>query len=99
LPEASGWYVSCVISAVGTSGEFAYLLSRMKLIPEGDSTLVDYCCLLSMHEHANANVHKNNRLVAILAGDLNGLTTSVLKAYGGRQPSANNILYTFSACS
>ena len=38
----------------------------MKLIPEDDGTLVDYCCLLSMHEHAEANVH-NNGLVAIRA--------------------------------
>jgi hypothetical protein len=29
------------------SREFAYLLSRMKLIPEGDSKLVEYYCLLS----------------------------------------------------
>ena len=50
----------------GTSEQFAYLLSRMKLIPEDDGTLVDYCCLLSMHEHAEANVH-NNGLVAIRA--------------------------------
>ena len=39
----------------------------MKLIPEDDGTLVDYSCLLSMHEHAEANVHKNNGLVAIRA--------------------------------
>ena len=40
----------------------------MKLIPEDDRTLVDCCCLLSMHEHAEANMHKNNGLVSIRVG-------------------------------
>jgi hypothetical protein len=55
------------------------------LIPEGDSTLVDYCCLLAMHEHAEANVHNNNGLVSTRAGHLNRMTTGVLKAYGAEQ--------------
>jgi hypothetical protein len=55
--------------------EFAYLLGRLRSIREGDSTLLDHCCLLYMHEHAEANIHKNNGLVAILAGHLNGMTT------------------------
>ncbi len=55
--------------------EFAYLLGRLKSIPEGDGTLLDHCCLLYIHEHAEANVHKNNGLVAILAGHVNRMTT------------------------
>jgi hypothetical protein len=35
-----------------------------------------------VHEHAEGNVHKNDGLVAIPAGHLNGMTTVVLKAYG-----------------
>jgi hypothetical protein len=55
--------------------EFAYLLGRLKSVPEGDGTLLDHCCVLSIHEHAEANIHKNNGLVAVLAGHLNGMVT------------------------
>jgi hypothetical protein len=48
--------------------EFAYLLAKLKSIPEGDGTLLDHTCLLYVHEHAEANPHKNNGLPAILAG-------------------------------
>ncbi|MBL8174365.1 MAG: DUF1552 domain-containing protein, partial [Bryobacterales bacterium] len=48
--------------------EFAFLLSKLASIREGDGTLLDNCCLAFLHEHAEANAHKNNGLVAILAG-------------------------------
>jgi hypothetical protein len=48
--------------------EFAYLLGKLKSIPEGDGTLLDNCCLLYVHEHAEANPHKNTGHGAILAG-------------------------------
>ena len=55
--------------------EFAYLLARLKSVREGDGTLLDHCCLLYLHEHAEANIHKNNGLVAIVAGHSNRMTT------------------------
>ncbi|HYM09549.1 MAG TPA: DUF1552 domain-containing protein, partial [Bryobacterales bacterium] len=55
--------------------EFAYLLGKLKSIPEGDGTLLDHCCLLFLHEHAEANRHKNNGLAAILAGHAGGMAT------------------------
>jgi hypothetical protein len=48
--------------------EFAYLIAKLKSIPEGDGTLFDHTALLFIHEHAEANIHKNNGLVAITAG-------------------------------
>ena len=48
--------------------EFAYLMAKLKAVPEGDGTLLDHCCLLFLHEHAEANIHKNNGMVAITAG-------------------------------
>jgi len=48
--------------------EFAYTLAKLASIPEGDGSLLDHCCLAFIHEHAEANAHKNNGLVAILAG-------------------------------
>ena len=35
--------------------EFAYLLAKLKSIPEGDGTLLDHTCVLFVHEHAEAN--------------------------------------------
>ena len=55
--------------------EFAYLIGKLKSVPEGDGTLLDHCCLLYIHEHAEANIHKNNGLVAIVAGHTNRLIT------------------------
>jgi hypothetical protein len=55
--------------------EFAYLLAKLKSIPEGDGTLLDHCCLLYVHEHAEANPHKNTGHGAILAGHAGRLRT------------------------
>jgi hypothetical protein len=35
--------------------EFAYLLAKLKSIPEGDGTVLDHTCLIYAHEHAEAN--------------------------------------------
>jgi hypothetical protein len=55
--------------------EFAYLLARLKSIPEGDGTLLDHCCLVYAHEHAEANPHKNSGLALIVAGHAGRLAT------------------------
>ena len=52
--------------------EFAYLLAKLKSIPEGDGTVLDNTCLLLIHEHAEANDHKNNGLPCIVAGHAGG---------------------------
>jgi Protein of unknown function (DUF1552) len=48
--------------------EFAYLVSKLESIPEGDGTLFDHTTLIFVHEHAEANPHKNNGLAMIVAG-------------------------------
>src|SRR5437016_9532238 len=53
--------------------EFAYLVAKLKSIPEGDGTLFDHTCLLYVHEHAEANPHKNSGLAMILASGMNRL--------------------------
>jgi Protein of unknown function (DUF1552) len=55
--------------------EFAYLLGRLKSIAEGDGTLLDHCCLVYAHEHAEANPHKNNGLGMIIAGHAGRMAT------------------------
>lgn len=53
--------------------EFAYLLGKLKATPEGDSNLLERTSLLFVHEHAEANDHKNNGLSVIVAGHAGGL--------------------------
>ena len=48
--------------------EFAYLVAKLKSTPEGDGSLLDNCALLFVHEHAEANYHKNSGGAVILAG-------------------------------
>ncbi len=57
--------------------EFAYLVGKMKATPEGDGTLLDHTCLLFVHEHAEANIHKNNGLAVIAAGHAGSLKTGL----------------------
>jgi hypothetical protein len=57
--------------------EFAYLLGKLKSTPEGDSNVLDRCCLTYVHEHAEANDHKNNGMSLIVAGHAGGLKTGV----------------------
>src|SRR5437763_914188 len=55
--------------------EFAYLLERMKSIPEGDGNVLDHTCAVFVHEHAEANVHKCNGLAILLAGGAGKMKT------------------------
>ncbi len=57
--------------------EFAYLLAKLKSTPEGDGNVLDRTCLLYIHEHAEANDHKNNGLAAIVAGHAGNLATGM----------------------
>ena len=48
--------------------EFAYLVAKLESVPEGDSTLFDHTSLIFVHEHAEANPHKNSGLAMLVAG-------------------------------
>ena len=55
--------------------EFAYLVGKLKSTPEGDSNVLDRTSLVYIHEHAEANDHKNNGLSVIVAGHGGNLLT------------------------
>ena len=57
--------------------EFAYLVAKLKSMPEGEGNLLDHTCLVFAHEHAEANAHKNNNLSMIVAGHAGGLKTGL----------------------
>jgi len=48
--------------------EFAYLVAKLKSIPEGDGSVFDRTALIFVHEHAEANPHKNSGLAMLVAG-------------------------------
>ena len=55
--------------------EFAYLMAKLDSMPEGDGTLLDHTLLAMVHEHAEANNHKNSGLATVVAGGIPGLKT------------------------
>ena len=57
--------------------EFAYLIAKLKATPEGDGNLLDNTLLLFVHEHAEANAHKNNGLAMIAAGHAGDIKTGL----------------------
>jgi len=48
--------------------EFAYLIGKLQSVPEGDGSVFDNTTLVFLHEHAEANPHKNSGLAMIVAG-------------------------------
>jgi hypothetical protein len=48
--------------------EFAYLVAKLKSIPEGAGSVLDNTALLFVHEHAEAGPHKSNGMIALVAG-------------------------------
>ncbi len=57
--------------------EFAYLVAKLKSIPEGDGTVFDNTCLVYTHEHAEANPHKNSGMALLIAGRAGRLATGM----------------------
>ncbi|MEZ5355960.1 MAG: DUF1552 domain-containing protein [Bryobacteraceae bacterium] len=57
--------------------EFAYLVGKLRATAEGAGNLLDNTALVFVHEHAEANTHKNNNLAVLLAGHAGGMKTGV----------------------
>lgn len=57
--------------------EFAYLVGKLKSTPEGAGNMLDNTCLLFVHEHAEANAHKNNNHAVIAAGHAGKMKTGL----------------------
>jgi len=56
-------------------GQFAYLLERLKAVPEGDGTLLDHCMIVYGSAIADGNRHNHEDLPILLAGRGNGTLT------------------------
>ncbi|MCB1021569.1 MAG: DUF1552 domain-containing protein, partial [Acidobacteria bacterium] len=53
--------------------EFAYLMAKLESMPEGAGTMLDSTLMVMVHEHAEANAHKNSGLAVLVAGGVGGL--------------------------
>ncbi len=66
--------------------ELAYLMARLKAVPEGDGTLLDHSTILFVHEHAEGGEHKNTGHSVVVAGRSGGLRagrhTRVMGTFG-----------------
>src|SRR6202040_4126874 len=52
--------------------QLAYLLEKLKSIPEGDGTLLDHCMILYGSGISDGNAHNHEDLPILLAGKGNG---------------------------
>jgi len=52
--------------------QFAYLLNKLRSIPEGDGTLLDHCMLLYGGGLADGNAHEHGNLPLLMAGRAGG---------------------------
>ena len=55
-----------------TVEQFAYLLDRLKEIPEGDGTLLDHCGLLFINSLWDGNKHDSHKVPVVVAGGASG---------------------------
>lgn len=52
--------------------QLAYLLTKLKEIPEGDGTLLDNTCILWVNELSQGNTHSHSNMPFVLAGSAGG---------------------------
>lgn len=50
--------------------QYAYLIEKLAMMPEGDGTVLDHSCIMFVSEHWNA--HNGNQVPLVLAGGLGG---------------------------
>lgn len=82
LSKVDTWYAE----------QFAYLLSEMKKIPEGDGTLLDNSLMYWVNEQEDGQAHNRRNIPMVLAGKAGGqLSTGRVIRY---QNEPHNKLYT-----
>src|SRR5262249_2248446 len=57
--------------------EFAYLVGKLKSVPDGSVTVLDHTRAILVHEHAEANSHKTAGLAMITAGHAGNMKTGL----------------------
>jgi len=71
--------------------QFAYLLNRLKSIPEGDGTLLDHCMLVYGSGNSDGNRHNHDDLPIVLAGSGGGSIRTGRHVRVARETPLNNL--------
>src|SRR5207302_3357011 len=71
--------------------QLAYLLTRLKSIPEGDGTLLDNCMIAYGSAIADGNRHTHHDLPVLLAGKGGGTIRSGRHVRYGSETPLNNL--------
>jgi hypothetical protein len=80
LTKINTWYAE----------QFAYLIAKLKELPEGDGTVLDNTLLIWVNEHQKGNNHDRNDIPYILAGKAGGaVRTGIYKKVDGEVPHNN----------
>jgi hypothetical protein len=70
--------------------QFAYLIAKLKSVPEGNGTLLDNTFVVWISEHSKGNVHDRHTLPYVAAGRAGGaVRTGRWVRYGGDVPHNN----------
>lgn len=70
--------------------QLAYILQKLKAIPEGDGNLLDHCMIAYGSGNSDGNAHNHDNLPILLAGHGGGtLTTGRHVRYANETPLAN----------
>jgi Protein of unknown function (DUF1552) len=71
--------------------QLAYLLTRLKAIPEGDGTLLDHCMIAYGSGNSDGNAHNHDDLPILLAGSASGTLQSGRHLRYPKETPLNNL--------
>lgn len=70
--------------------QYAYLLQKLKSVPEGDGTMLDNTFIIWVSEHSRGNIHDRNELPYVAAGRAGGsVNTGRVLRFPGTVPHNN----------
>ena len=74
-----------------TGGQFAYLIGKLKSVPEGDGTLLDNCMVTYGSGNSDGNRHTHHDLPVLLAGKGGGSLKTGRHVRYTRETPLNNL--------
>ena len=79
-----------------TMTEFAYLVSALAAVPEGDTTLLEHCAILATSDVSYGRAHSIEEYPILIAGTANGALKSGLHYRSPASENTSKVLLTLS---